>query len=194
VRKDKNRYPAAVDDVRTAIRYVREHAAELNVDSSRIVLLGDSSGAHLAALVGLTERPQVKAVVPIVGVYDLAAQWEHDLLIRPHDAMTPAFLGVELPENRALYFEASAISHAVTANVGPSFLVTWSLYDDICDPVTQAEAFLLALKRAGIWARPVIQNGAPHFWIQDPIDEPGSHARYFAFRLLRFLEDRVRNI
>ena len=133
VRKDKNRYPAAVDDVRTAIRYVREHAAELNADTSRIVLLGDSSGAHLAALVGLTERPQVKAVVPIVGVYDLAAQWEHDLLIKPYDAMTPAFLGVELPENRALYFEASAISHAVTANVGPSFLVTWSFYDDIVD-------------------------------------------------------------
>ena len=32
----------------------------------RIVLMGDSAGAHLAALVGLTERPQVKAVVGVV--------------------------------------------------------------------------------------------------------------------------------
>lgn len=193
LRKDQNRYPAAVDDVRTAIRYVREHAAELNVDPSRIVLLGDSAGAQLAALVGLTERPQVKAVVGIVGVYDLPAQWEHDLPIRPHDSMTHGLLGVHLPENRQLYFEASPISHAVVGNVGPSFLIAWGRFDDIVDPVTQSEAFMLACKRAGIWARPVIQN-APHFWIGDPLDEPGSHSAYFAWRLLRFLEDRVKNI
>jgi acetyl esterase/lipase len=193
LRKDQNRYPTAVDDVRTAIRYVREHAAELNVDPSRIVLMGDSAGAHLAALVGLTERPQVKAVVGIVGVYDLVAQWQHDLPIRPNDSMTRGFLGVHLPENRQLYFDASPISHAITANVGPSFLIAWGRYDDIVDPVTQAESFLLALKQAGIWVRPVIQN-APHFWIGDPLDEPGSHSAYFAWRLLRFLDDRVRNI
>src|SRR5471030_316882 len=100
VLKEQNRYPAAPDDVRSAIRYVREHADELNVDPSRIVLMGDSAGSHLAALVGLTERPQVKAVVGIVGVYDLVAQWHHDLPIRPEDSITKGFLGVNLPENR----------------------------------------------------------------------------------------------
>lgn len=192
VLKEQNRYPAASDDVRAAIRYVREHAAELNVDPSRIVLMGDSAGGHLAALVGLTERPQVKAVVGIFGVYDLAAQWQYDLPIRLGENISRDFLGVSLPENRQLYFEASPISHAIVANRGPSFLLAWGTNDDIVDPA-QSEAFMSALKQAGFWARPVIQF-APHFWIGDPLDEPGSHSAYFAARLLRFLDDRVKGI
>ena len=191
--KEKNRYPAAPDDVRAAILYVREHAGELNVDPERIVLMGDSAGGQLAALVGLTERPQVKAVVGIVGVYDMAAQWQHDLPIRIDEGpITNGYLGAALPGNRQLYFEASPISHAVVANCGPSFLLAWGTNDDIVDPA-QSEAFLLALKQAGFWARPVIQFTS-HFWIGDPLDEPGSHSAYFAARLLRFLDDRVKGI
>ncbi|HEV8021895.1 MAG TPA: alpha/beta hydrolase [Candidatus Lustribacter sp.] len=187
----KNLYPAAVDDVRAAVRYVREHAAELNVDPGRIVLLGDSAGGHLAALVGLTERPQVKVVVGVVGVYDLAAQWQHDLPVRPSDNIAQGFLGVPLPDNRQLYFEASPVSHATTANAagGPSFMLAWSLFDDIVDHATQSEVFLRALKQAGFYTRSLVQQ-TNHFWIGDPLDEAGSHSAYFAVRLLRFLEDR----
>jgi acetyl esterase/lipase len=188
VRKDENRYPAAVDDVRDALRYVREHAAELNVDPARVVLMGDSAGGHLAALVGLTERPQVKAVVGIFGVYDLAAQWQHDLPSRPNDNITAIFLGASLVDDRKRYFDASPISHAITANAGPAFLLTWGTHDDIVDP-GQSEAFLLALKQAGFYVRTVIQD-APHFWAGDPLDEAGSHSAFFAARLLRFLDDR----
>jgi acetyl esterase/lipase len=189
VEREQNRYPAALDDVRGALRYVREHAGELNVDPARIVLLGDSAGGHLAALAGLTERPQVKAVVGVFGVYDLVAQWQHDLLSRPHDNISSAFLGVSPAENRQLYFDASPMSYAIGANNGPAFLLAWGTHDDIVDPV-QSEAFLLALKQAGFYARPIIQ-AAGHYWISDPLDEPGSHSAYFAARLLRFLDDRL---
>ena len=54
VRGLANRYPAAVDDVRAAIEYVREHADELGADPARIALMGDSAGGHLIALAGLT--------------------------------------------------------------------------------------------------------------------------------------------
>jgi acetyl esterase/lipase len=189
VRKDENRYPAAVDDVRAAVKYVREHAAELNVDPARIVLLGDSAGAHLAALVGLTERPAAKAVVGIFGVYDLAAQWQHDLPSRPNDNITQIFLGASLVDNRRLYFDASPLSYVTTANAGPAFLLGWGTHDDIVDPA-QSEAFLLALKQAGFYVRTVIQD-APHFWAGDPLDEAGSHSAFFAARLLRFLDERT---
>ena len=189
VQREKNRYPAAVDDVRAAVRYVREHAGELNVDPARIVLMGDSAGAHLAALVGLIDRPQVKAVVGIFGVYDLALQWQRDLRERPNDNISSSFLGASLFEDRQLYFDASPISHVVTANAGPAFLIAWGTFDDVSYP-EQSETFLLALKQAGFYARPVIQN-APHYWSADPIDEPGSHSHYFAVRLVRFLDDRV---
>lgn len=189
VQKERNRYPAAVDDVRAAAAYLREHAADLNVDPARIVLMGDSAGAHLAALVALTAPAQFAAVVGVYGVYDLAAQWQHDLLSRPNDNIVQSLLGVSLVEDRQRYFAASPLSYAIAANAGPAFLLAWGTHDDIVDPA-QSEAFLLALKQAGFYARPVIQD-APHFWIGDPLDDPGSHSAYFAARLLRFLEDRV---
>jgi acetyl esterase/lipase len=189
VKKDANRYPAAVDDVRAAVHYVREHAAELNADPARIVLLGDSAGGHLAALVGLTERPAVKAVVGVFGVYDLAAQWEHDLVSRPNDNIAQAFLGTALVHNRRLYFDASPLSYVTTDAPAPAFYLAWGTHDDIVDPA-QSETFLLALKQAGFYVRTVVQD-APHFWASDPLDEPGSHSAFFAARLLRFLEERV---
>ena len=188
VREERNRYPAAVDDVRAAVTYVREHAAELSVDPKRIVLMGDSAGGHLAALVGLTERPAVQAVVGIFGVYDLAAQWQHDLPSRPNDNITQIFLGASLVEDRRRYFEASPISYVTTANAGPAFLLAWGTHDDIVDPA-QSAAFLQALKQAGFFVRTVIQD-APHFWAGDPLDEAGSHSAFFAARLVRFLDDR----
>ncbi len=43
----------AVQDARSAIRWVREHAAKLGVDPERIVAAGGSAGGHLAACAGL---------------------------------------------------------------------------------------------------------------------------------------------
>ena len=93
-------YPGAVYDTKAAIQYVRAKAAELGVDPERIGLIGDSAGAHLSALTALAgEEPlysseyrsdpnatvssKVKAVVGFYGVYDMLAQYQHDLLARP---------------------------------------------------------------------------------------------------------------
>jgi len=59
-------YPEAVEDVRSALKFARSEA-KLGVDPERIALLGDSSGAHLAALVALTEKQPVKAVIGVYG-------------------------------------------------------------------------------------------------------------------------------
>src|SRR5262245_58816368 len=45
-------YPAAVYDVKAAVQFVRAKAGELGVDPDRMGLMGDSAGAHLAALTG----------------------------------------------------------------------------------------------------------------------------------------------
>jgi hypothetical protein len=39
--------------------------------------------------------------------------------------------------------------------------------------------------------RPCIVQGAPHYWLSDPIDEPGSYSGFFAPRLIRFLKERL---
>jgi hypothetical protein len=47
------------------------------------------------------------------------------------------------------------------------------------------------LKQARFFVRHLVMQGAGHFWMADPIEEPGSVTGYLAPRLLRFLADRV---
>lgn len=49
-------FPASVIDTRTAVRWVRAHAAEFGFDAARIGLWGSSAGGHLAAVAGLAPR------------------------------------------------------------------------------------------------------------------------------------------
>lgn len=52
-------FPAQIVDVKTAIRWLRAHAAEYHLDPDHIGVAGESAGGHLAALLGLT--PEKKA-------------------------------------------------------------------------------------------------------------------------------------
>lgn len=48
-------FPAQVLDARAAVRYVREHAAELQVDPGRLAMWGDSSGGHTTLMTCMTQ-------------------------------------------------------------------------------------------------------------------------------------------
>ena len=208
VRDGKKTYPEAVHDVRAAVQFLRSRGEAIKVDPDRIGLIGDSAGAHLAALVALAgEKPpfagaykddpyssvstRVKVFVGIYGVYDMTAQWNHDLVHRPFDNITQKFLGAALVENRRLFFEASPLSYVTRDRNQTSFLLAWGTEDDIVDRQTQSDAFLLALKQAGFFVRPVIVQSAPHFWAADPIEEAGSFSGFLAPRLVGFLHARL---
>lgn len=201
-------FPAAVHDIRAAVQYLKGRGEAVKADPSRIALMGDSAGGHLAALVALAgDAPRfagayrddphaglstkVKAVVGIYGVYDLLAQWNHDLGPRLRDSICEKFLGAAPMENRQLYFDASPLSYVTTDNNATAFLLSWGTEDDIVDRVTQSEAFLVALKQARFYARTVVMQGAGHFWMSDPIEEPTSTSGYLAPRLLRFLGEKL---
>ena len=81
-------FPAAIQDVKAAIRYLRAHAAELQIDTSRLVIWGNSAGAHLSALAAAPhvipeledlsmgngqESSRVDGLIAWYGVYDFAA-------------------------------------------------------------------------------------------------------------------------
>jgi acetyl esterase/lipase len=208
VKDGRKMYPEAVHDVRAAVQFVRSRGEAIKVDPNRIGLMGDSAGAHLAALVALAgDKPpfaggyrddpytsvstRVKVCACIYGVYDMAAQWEHDLLHRPLDNIAQKFLGAPLVENRRVFFEASPLSYATRDNNQTSFLLSWGTEDDIVDRKTNSDAFMRALKQAAFYVRPVVVQGAPHFWATDPIEEPNSFSGFLAPRLLRFLQDRL---
>ncbi len=52
----ENKYPAAVEDVKTAINWIGRNAVQLNGDVSRIAVAGDSAGANLAVVAALSAR------------------------------------------------------------------------------------------------------------------------------------------
>jgi acetyl esterase/lipase len=52
-----HKFPAQIDDCRTAVRWVRRNAAEYKVDAARLGAIGYSAGGHLAALLGTTGKP-----------------------------------------------------------------------------------------------------------------------------------------
>lgn len=200
-------YPGAVYDTKAAVQYVRANAAALGVDPDRIGMIGDSAGGHLSALVALAgEEPQfsneyrsdphaavsskVKAVVGVYGVYDMLAQWQHDLLSRPRDNIGEKFLGAAAHTNRKLFFEASPISYATVDKNATRFLLVHGTDDDIVDPATQSTAFLNALKQAGFFARTVVIPGAGHFFITDPVDDT-SFGGFAGPKVLRFLKDAL---
>src|SRR3954469_412842 len=67
------RYEDSVADIRSAISFIRCHAADFPIDPNRLVLLGEDSGAHLTARVSGERLPGVVGVVLIGGFYDLNA-------------------------------------------------------------------------------------------------------------------------
>jgi acetyl esterase/lipase len=201
-------YPGAVHDVRAAVQFVKHSAASLNVDPARVGLMGDSAGGHLAALVALagdhatfagayrddpfaSVSTKVKAVVGTYGVYDLVAQWNHDLGPRLKDSICEKFLGAAPHENRRVYFDASPVSYATSDANATAFLLSYGTEDDIVDRATQSEPFLVALKQARFYARTVVMQGAGHFWMSDPIEEPLSYSGHLAPRLMRFLAEKL---
>jgi acetyl esterase/lipase len=61
-----HKHPAASADVAAGVRWMRAHASRLGVDPTRIGLIGQSSGGHLALLVGVRPGAVAHAGVPIV--------------------------------------------------------------------------------------------------------------------------------
>jgi dipeptidyl aminopeptidase/acylaminoacyl peptidase len=131
---------------------------------------------------------KVKAVVGFYGVYDMLAQWEHDLLARPRDNISEKFLGVAPHTNRRIFFEASPISYATVDRNLIRFLLIHGDHDDIVDPATQSTAFLAALKQAGFFVRTVVIPGAGHFFVTDPVDDT-SFGGFAGPKVVRFLKD-----
>ncbi len=119
-------YPAAVHDVKAAIRWVRKHAREYTIDPSRIALYGCSAGGQLAVLAGVTSgipgfdgeegdttySTSVQAIVDIDGILDFThpAESGKDTGSAPPSA-GKSWFGASFKERPDLWNEASPVNH-----------------------------------------------------------------------------------
>jgi acetyl esterase/lipase len=207
-KKGQKMFPQAVNDVLAAVQFVRGSAGEIKVDPERIGLFGASAGAHLSALAALGRSnphfkgayPQdahasvstkVKALIGVYGVYDLVQMWQTYLLQSPRENNIGNFMGAAPMDDPRLYFEASPINYATVANNQIGVLLSVGTEDDLVDRRAHTDAFQLRLKQAGFFVRPCIAQGAPHYWLNDPIEEAGSYSGFLAPRLIRFLKERL---
>jgi acetyl esterase/lipase len=180
-------YPKNIWDARSAIQFVRGKADELRVDPHRVGALGASAGGHLSSMLGLAgDSPvfaspyhddpypdlpaKVDVVIPINGVYDMIAMWEHDQLHRPYDHPTEGLLGGNPMNMRQRFYEASPMYHASAQNAkGTKWLIVWGTHDNTVDPETQAVPFVRHLSRTGAVVKTLPLIGAEHFWTSEPI-------------------------
>jgi acetyl esterase/lipase len=199
-------FPQSVQDVLAGVQFVRGKAGAFGIDPQRIGLIGASAGSHLAALAALSGKkflggyPQdpfasvsteVKALIGVYGVYDLLAMWMTYQMQGGAENNIQKFLGAPPMADRQLYFDASPISYATYTNNKIGVLMVTGTQDDLVDPKQHTEPFTLALKQAGFFVRPCILHGAPHYWMNDPIDEPTSYSGFLAPRLIRFLAEKL---
>jgi acetyl esterase/lipase len=206
-KKGAKMFPQAVHDVVAAVQFVRGSAAAFKVDPERIGLFGASAGAHLAALAalggsstfkgGYPQDPhaavsgKVKALIGVYGVYDLVEMWQRYQLQSPRENNIENFMGAAPMDDPRLYFDASPINYATFANNQMGVFLSVGTQDDLVNRRAQTDAFLMRLKQANFFVRTCIVQGAPHYWLSDPIEEPGSCSGFMAPRLIRFLSERL---
>lgn len=177
------RFPNSRDDVRSAVRWIQDHASDFRVDRGRIGLLGESAGGNLAALVGADsvagtsrQHPPLLAVASWSGVLDLSA-----LVLAPLRSSTPigceddpvciglidptaliGYVGCQIQKCPTTWDAASPVA-VVTERTPPMYLAH---SETEFVPKSQAEEMGDALDRLGVPAVVEIFPGNVHVPIE----------------------------
>ena len=135
------KYPAAVQDVETALRWIRASAKRFHFDPNRIAILGTSAGGQLAALIGSINAPypvfetpayahysvRVNAVVDMDGILTFIGDGSGEGHDEPGKlSAATRWFGAPMSVNPAPAIQASALTH-VNAKSAPIIFINSSL-------------------------------------------------------------------
>ncbi len=164
------KFPAQIEDVKCAVRFLRANAAKYDIDPRRIGAWGASAGGQLVALLGLTdasagfdigeyrnESSRVEAVVDLYGPADLTKQD----YAATHASVYRDVFGVTSRLDPALV-RASPVTY-ITKN-GPPFLILHGDRDGTV-PFDQSQELQTRLKTAGVSAELVVVKNAGHGFV-----------------------------
>jgi acetyl esterase/lipase len=129
-----HQFPAAVEDAKAAVRFLRANSKEYGIDPAKIGVTGGSAGGHLALMLGangatdifrgtagnLDQSSDVQAVVNYFGPTDFVHSY-----LKSVDAgeVLPLFLGGDLKYNKQAHIQASPLYY-----VTPQFAPTLTLH------------------------------------------------------------------
>ncbi len=155
--------PAALEDVKAAIRFLRANAASYGYDASKIGVWGASAGGHLAAMIGVagSGEDKVQAVVDWFGPSDFlrAAYWPARMdHIGPSSAIA-LFLGALPHQNPDIARRAAPLAYVSSDD--PPFLIQHGDSDELV-PLEQSELLADALRRAKVPVEFDVFPGAAH--------------------------------
>ena len=176
------RFPAAIDDVQAAIRWLRAHAGEYGIDKSRVAIWGGSAGGQLAGLAATechagdakTESDCVQSAVLWYPVTDFGALPQRAPPNGQPDAPN-AYLGCRMSDCADTIRAASPIAH-VDAKDPPTLLIQGT--DDKTVPVTQSRSMAARLKAAGVKSDFIEMPGFDHSFIgKTPADTKAGHLK-----------------
>ncbi len=171
VKPDSDKWPAQLDDVQLAIRWVRAHAKEYGVDPAAVGAVGGSAGGHLVALLATRDtrdrnaplrqyssRPE--CVVNFAGPSDLTKAFPTTATLGMNvQWLVDNFLGQPAAEAPEIAQDASPVTH-VTADDSPILIIHGD--KDTVVPPAQATILNDAMKRKGAPSRLVILKDEGH--------------------------------
>jgi acetyl esterase/lipase len=176
-------YPAALEDCRAAVRFLRENAATYDVDPAKIGVTGGSAGGHLSGLLAMTgdasnpAKPHVQACIVMAATQDMVAAYSE----KPSDAVTQ-FLGGTGKEKPDLYREASPITH-VSKHSPPTIYIEGEKDTlKIGRPEMQEKLRALGIETA----IHTLKDGPHPFWMSQPwLDQTSEISIEFFTRVLK---------
>jgi acetyl esterase/lipase len=169
-------FPAAVLDIKTAIRFLRTHAGDYNIDETRFAAWGVSAGGHLASMIAVScgvaaleppstgnDKPPsdcVQAAIDWCGLIDLETIYTDFDKPVPDTSVEGAFLGCE-PALCPTEVAHNASPLTYVSAMSPPFLIQHGDADTTVS-VKQSQALYDALKAQGVPAELVIYPGVAH--------------------------------
>ena len=182
-----HQFPAAVHDVKAAVRWLRANARTYKIDPERIGVTGGSAGGHLAQFLGVTggveqfegesgnldQSSRVACVVNVYGASDFTQSYGKS--VDAHEVL-PLFLGGNLEEQRPRHILASPL-YWVTPEAAPTLCIHGT--EDKYVPHEQATWIVDRMKAAGVEAELLTLEGAGHGF--KGADAEKAEAAMFAF-------------